>query len=160
MTTKNSQNYLIALQKVTDYPIPVQDDDLINWSNITLQKHIKKAELTLRLVSKHEIHELNLRYRQQDKPTNVLAFPSQIPDFIPLEYSILGDVILCPEIIYEESLQQHKSLQAHWAHITIHGILHLLGFDHINPDDEIIMQTQEITILNQLGFPNPYLELE
>lgn len=156
--TEHTDKFLIEIQHATITPIPIDDKYLIQWSEATLLPHCDKAELTLRLVDKAEIHALNLRYRQQDKPTNVLAFPSESPSYVELSYRFLGDVIICPEVIAEESIAQHKTLDAHWAHILIHGILHLLGYDHIKPSDEEIMQNKEILILQAFGFTNPYLE--
>jgi probable rRNA maturation factor len=107
-------------------------------------------------VDKNDITQLNHLYRKQNKATNVLAFPANLPDEIALDYPLLGDVIICPEILLEESLSLQKPLIAHWALIVIHGVLHLLGYDHIEEEDARVMQALEITLLAQLGFDNPY----
>ena len=101
---------------------------------------------------------LNSTYRKQNKVTNVLAFPSNLPKDIQLDVPLLGDVIICPSVLQAESESLNKPLQAHWAHIVIHGVLHLLGFDHVRDEDAPIMQAQEINILEELGFCNPYKE--
>lgn len=149
-------NYHIDLQHVCEENIPVDDYSLISWAKLPLIEHMNSAELTLRLVDTEEIKQLNHLYRQQNKATNVLAFPSNIPDNIELEYPLLGDVVICPSVLQAESAELSKPLEAHWAHIVIHGVLHLLGYDHIEDNDAEIMQAYEIKLLAKLGFPNPY----
>lgn len=150
-------SYYIDLQHACDEPIPVSDKLLINWAKLALQEHRESGELTLRLVNTEEITHLNHTYRHQTKATNVLAFPSTLPDNIELDYPLLGDVIVCPAILHKESLESNKPLQDHWAHIIIHGVLHLLGFDHIKTSEAKIMQALEIKLLAKLGITNPYL---
>ena len=120
------------------------------------KRSIERAELTVRLTTIEEITTLNTTYRHQPKPTNVLAFPSQLPDTITLKYPLLGDLVICPAILKKEHIEQKRPLIAHWAHIVIHGALHLLGFDHIDDKDTVLMQTEEIKLLAELGFENPY----
>jgi len=156
--TENTDKFLIEIQHATKTSLPITDEYLIQCAHTTLQDLCDKAELTVRLINKSDMQNLNFIYRQKNKPTNVLAFPSSLPACVELAYPFLGDVILCPEIIFQESIMQNKPLEAHWAHILIHGILHLLGYDHIQPSDEKIMQTKEIQILQQLGVSNPYLD--
>jgi probable rRNA maturation factor len=96
---------------------------------------------------------MNHQYRQQNKPTNVLAFPSEIPPQVTLDYPFLGDVIICPAVLHRESMALGKPCEAHWAHIVIHGILHLLGYDHLDDQDACIMQALENKLLVQLGYP-------
>jgi probable rRNA maturation factor len=148
--------YHIDLQNACDDLIPVSIDKLISWAELPLIDHLKAAELTLRLVDDKEIIQLNYAYRQQKKATNVLAFPSAIPADIELKYPLLGDVIICPSVLQAESREQNKPLMAHWAHIIIHGVLHLLGYDHIQDNDAEIMQAVEIKLLAKIGFSNPY----
>lgn len=149
-------SYHIDLQHACDEPIPVSDESLRTWAELALLEHMDSAELTLRLVDPTEITDLNHTYRQQNKPTNVLAFPSELPDNIELDYPLLGDVIICPLVLQQESQESGKSLQEHWAHIVIHGVLHLLGYDHIKDSDAGIMQALEVKLLSKLGFANPY----
>lgn len=151
-----SMNDLIDIQHACTQPIPVSDDALIQWAQSVLVPLHATAELTLRLVDKHEITDLNRVYRKQDKATNVLAFPSALPPEIQVEHPFLGDVIICPAVLEEESVAQHVPLIAHWAHIVIHGVLHLLGHDHLEEHDTALMQALEIKALAQLGFDNPY----
>ncbi|KTC92968.1 MULTISPECIES: rRNA maturation RNase YbeY [Legionella] len=149
-------SYHIDLQHACDEPIPVSDESLRTWAELALLEHMDSAELTLRLVDPTEITDLNHTYRHQNKPTNVLAFPSELPDNIELDYPLLGDVIICPLVLQQESQESGKSLQEHWAHIVIHGVLHLLGYDHIKDSDAGIMQALEVKLLSKLGFANPY----
>ncbi|WP_026069439.1 rRNA maturation RNase YbeY [Legionella tunisiensis] len=144
--------YHIDLQNACNASIPVSDEKLISWAKLPLIDHLQTAELTLRLVDDKEMTQLNHAYRQQNKATNVLAFPSAIPAGVELEYPLLGDVIICPSVLQAESIEQDKSLTEHWAHIVIHGVLHLLGYDHIQDSDAEIMQSAEIKLLAKLGF--------
>jgi probable rRNA maturation factor len=100
--------------------------------------------------------DLNHTYRKQNKTTNVLSFPSDLPESIQLDCPFLGDIIICPEVLLTESQQHNKSLQEHWSLIVIHGVLHLLGYDHIEEDDALTMQGIEIKLLAELNYANPY----
>ena len=111
---------------------------------------------SVQIVSKDEMRELNNTWRGKDRPTNVLSFPMQSPDEVDLK--ILGDLALCADVIDTEAIQQHKPAQAHWAHMVVHGMLHLQGYDHIDEHQAEEMEALEIRILDQLGFDNPYLE--
>ncbi len=148
--------YHIDLQNATDAPLPLTEEELIHLAELTLKEHQKAAELTIRLVDAEEMIHLNNTYRKQNKPTNVLAFPSSLPDHIELEYPLLGDIIICPEVLLAESQQLNKSLKEHWSLIVIHGVLHLLGYDHIKEDEALVMQSLEIKLLNELGYSDPY----
>ncbi|MDX1408882.1 MAG: rRNA maturation RNase YbeY, partial [Saprospiraceae bacterium] len=116
------------------------------------------GDITLRIVSEDEIRMLNRDYRGKDKPTNVLSFPFEMPEGLPAEAipPLLGDVIICDAVVRQEANEQHKPLQAHWAHMVTHGVLHLLGYDHIDDDDAVIMETLEIRALAEQGFDDPY----
>ena len=149
-------NYHIDIQHACEDTIPITDETFSEWATLVLSTQRDSAELTLRLVDRDEITQLNDCYRKQNKATNVLAFPANIPDNITLDYPLLGDVIICPHVLQEESISLNKPLIAHWALIVIHGILHLLGYDHIEDNDATIMQALEIKLLAQLGFDNPY----
>lgn len=148
--------YLIDIQHACQMQIPFSDDMLISWIKKALESQCQTGELTLRLVDPEEIMALNASYRQKKKPTNILSFPSQLPKNIPLEYPLLGDMIVCPEVLASESQSFGTPLDAHWAHILIHGVLHLFGYDHIQTEDAVVMQTLEIQLLDQFGFTNPY----
>ncbi len=111
---------------------------------------------SVQIVSNDEMRELNNTWRGNNKPTNVLSFPMQSPEEVDLK--TLGDLALCADVINTEARQQHKSVQSHWAHMVVHGMLHLQGYDHIDDEQADAMEALEIRILNQLGFDNPYLE--
>lgn len=157
-------NYYIDVQNATDESLPVSEDELTRLAHLALRDYQKEAELTIRMVTPEEMTYLNHTYRKQNKTTNVLAFPSSLPPELQIECPLLGDVVICPHVLLEESNQLNKPLEAHWALILIHGILHLLGYDHIKDDEATIMQAIEIKLLAELGFPNPYaaedIELE
>ena len=131
-----------------------EEEDFQRWVNSALLTYNKAFELTIRIVDNEESRNLNYQYRQKDKPTNVLSFPFDVPDGIELD--LLGDLVIAADIVKDEANQQNKSLSSHWAHMVIHGCLHLLGFDHISEDDAIEMETIEIAIMDRLGFNNPY----
>lgn len=112
-------------------------------------------ELTVRIVDKDEIRSLNKTYRHIDKFTNVLSFPFEMPPQIQLP--LLGDVIICHDVVVEESHQQCKTIEQHWAHMVVHGVLHLMGYDHIDAAEAKLMESLEIRILDKLNISNPYL---
>ncbi len=126
-----------------------------HWVDTVLNHVSHNAfELTIRLVDSQESQQLNYQYRQQDKPTNVLSFPFEIPDGI--ELNLLGDLVICTQVVAQEAKVQNKALFDHWAHMVIHGCLHLLGYDHINDNDAVEMEALEIKILAELAINNPY----
>ncbi|HSW69204.1 MAG TPA: rRNA maturation RNase YbeY [Gammaproteobacteria bacterium] len=128
---------------------------LKRWVTAALKNKMESAELTIRIVDKAEITELNSTYRKKNKPTNVLSFPFDMPEECD-EIHILGDIIICADVVHEEALEQDKTLEAHFAHMVVHGTLHLLGYDHEKDSDAEIMEAEEIKILNNLGINNPY----
>ncbi len=113
-----------------------------------------EAQLTIRITDEAEIQELNRTYRHQDKPTNVLSFPFEQPPGV--EIPLLGDIIICAAVVAREADEQGKPLEAHWAHMVIHGTLHLLGYDHIEEAEAEEMEGLEIALLTALGYANPY----
>ena len=147
----------IDIQQACNDKPPVTDAVLRHWATRTIEESQSAgAEITLRFVDRDEITQLNHLYRKQNKATNVLAFPSNIPDYITQDCPFLGDVMVCPAVLYDESIALGKPLIAHWALIVIHGKLHLLGYDHIEDHDAAVMQALEIQLLAALGFDNPY----
>jgi probable rRNA maturation factor len=140
--------------KVTS--IPTQDELCVWVSAVCLLQAMAAAEVTVRIVDEDEMHQLNKTYRDKDKPTNVLSFTADIPPEIELEVPLLGDIIICAPIITKEALQQEKALKGHWAHMVIHGVLHLLGYDHESEEDAKVMEEKEVIVLEQLGFEHPY----
>jgi len=137
-----------------NYELP-NDTQFQQWlDSVLLPKH-DNIELTIRIVDATESQSLNNQYRNKNKPTNVLSFPFEVPEGISL--NLLGDIVICADIVNQEAQEQHKTITEHWAHITIHGCLHLLGYDHINDNDAEYMEALEIDILEKLGFNNPYI---
>lgn len=133
------------------------EQDFQLWVETCLAQYQTPFELTIRLVEKSESQELNHTYRGKDKSTNVLSFPFEVPEGV--ELNLLGDLIICSEVVAEEAQKQGKSLQSHWAHMVIHGCLHLLGYDHIADDEAEEMEALEINLMKSLNFSNPYLEI-
>ena len=113
-----------------------------------------EVELSVRIVDEFESQNLNHRYREKNKPANVLSFPSELPP--ELELPLLGDLVICARVVEREALEQNKKPQAHWAHMLVHGALHLLDYDHIDDDDAEEMEALEAKIITGLGFPHPY----
>ncbi|PKH20532.1 rRNA maturation RNase YbeY [Enterobacterales bacterium CwR94] len=126
-----------------------------HWLEAVLPQFQAESEVTLRLVDEAESQELNATYRGKDKPTNVLSFPFEAPPEI--ELSLLGDLIICRQVVEREAQEQQKTLDAHWAHMVIHGSLHLLGYDHIEDDEAEEMESLETEIMLALGYPDPYI---
>ena len=126
------------------------------WVESSLVSSFTELEQTVRVVSEAESQSLNSQYRGKDQPTNVLSFPS---DSQYLDYECLGDLVICAPVIELEALEQGKPHEAHWAHMVVHGMLHLQGFDHQNDQDADEMETLEIKVLSTLGLTNPYNEL-
>ncbi len=119
-----------------------------------------RVEITVRMVGRDESHALNLAYRGQYKPTNVLSFAAEVSPMMveQLGYEPLGDLVICVPVVVDEAVAQHKSPQAHLTHLIVHGVLHLLGYDHVHSDAEAaLMEGLEIGTLARLGFYNPYV---
>ena len=137
-------------------------ETLLSWALIVLQKFdLLAANISIQIVNADEMQKFNATYRHKDKPTNILSFPFEAPPGLPKEAQMndfLGDLIICPEVLIREALEQHKLIDHHWCHILIHGILHLLGYDHINEADAANMERLEISFLAQFNIDNPYVE--
>jgi probable rRNA maturation factor len=133
-------------------PLPAESE-LCLWAQTAL-RDLTEADLTLRLVDSEESHKLNSRFRGKSQPTNVLSFPAELPP--GLDIPLLGDVVICAPLVKEEAAVQGKSLQAHFAHLVIHGVLHLQGYDHQDDQQAAEMEALEVELLNSLGFANPY----
>lgn len=123
------------------------------WVAAALQESHNELEQTIRIVDKSESRDLNSRFRDKDSATNVLAFPS---DAGLLDYDCLGDLVICAPLVVTEARAQGKTVEAHWAHLVVHGMLHLQGYDHNDDDETALMEALEIRILNFLGYTNPY----
>jgi probable rRNA maturation factor len=126
------------------------------WVNTALSEHHVASELTIRIVDEEESAMLNSKYRKKTGPTNVLSFPVDIDP--PFDYPLLGDIVICAPVVSSQAQEYCKDLTAHWAHIVIHGTLHLLGYDHITQEEATKMETLETELLVNLGYPPPYGE--
>ena len=133
-----------------DIPSPEQFEQ---WAAAALQPE-SIPELSIRVVAEGEGRELNLAYREKDYATNVLSFPFEAPAGLPIEY--LGDLVICAPVVAREAREQGKSPESHWAHMVVHGVLHLQGYDHIEKAEAEQMETLEKHIMAQLGYANPY----
>lgn len=137
--------------------------DIAAWATEALGRRAANAELSVRLVGRAEGRKLNAHYRGKDYATNVLSFPASEWAAAPAHAAAsetvtpLGDLVICPPVLRAEALEQHKTLRAHWAHLVVHGSLHLIGYDHERDADARRMERREIAVLRRLGFTNPYL---
>ena len=130
-------------------------EQIEQWATAAVQPQSDEVEMTVRIVDEAESHELNLNYRGKDRPTNVLSFPFECPDEV--ELPLLGDLVICRQVVEREAQEQDKPVMAHWAHMVVHGSLHLLGYDHIKDDEAEEMESLETQIMTGLGFADPYL---
>ena len=151
----------LALQQVLNDDSPLSNglpnaQQFEHWVLAALEGKLSEAELVIRIVEATESAELNGTYRNKSVPTNVLSFPFEAPPEV--ELPLLGDLVICAEVVAQEAEEQGKALHAHWAHMVIHGVLHLLGYDHIENDEAEEMEKLEIELLASLGYNNPYIE--
>lgn len=130
------------------------DKEIKDWATAVLKNRLSSYLLTIKIVDEEEMILLNRTYRNKEKSTNVLSFACQLPEH--LRGNILGDIAICAPVVQREAKDANKSLISHWAHLVVHGILHLLGYDHENDDDATIMENLESNLLKELGFPDPY----
>ena len=147
-------NSRVELQIACDAEHLPSESDFNRWVDCVLRQQKAAGEVCIRIVSEQESQTLNRDYRGKDRPTNVLSFPFEVPPGIPV--SLLGDLVICAEVVAREAREQHKPLQDHWAHMVVHGTLHLLGFDHINDEEAEEMEALERTLLAQMDIADPY----
>ena len=145
----------LDLQIASDSPRIPAKADLAVWAAAALAGRRDFAELTIRTVDEAEGAELNLRYRGRSGATNVLSFPFEAPPGMPA-IDLLGDLVICAPVVEREAAEQARALDAHWAHMVVHGVLHLLGLDHRDDAEAREMEALETAILGGLGFPQPY----
>jgi len=143
----------LEVQRATSFE-PLPDDRQFEcWVSAALQR-TGEVILTIRVVDREEMRALNMRYRGKDSATNVLSFPAEVP--AEVELPLLGDIVLCAPLVADEAQAQDKPVEAHWAHLTVHGVLHLLGHDHQDARDAEAMEGLEVRILESLGIGDPY----
>jgi probable rRNA maturation factor len=154
--TRRARAVVVTVQNAAaeaHVPVPAQ---LRKWARSALADGVR-GELTVRIVDENESAELNSRYRGKKGPTNVLSFRSELtPAAAAEELLPFGDVVICAEVVEREAREQGKPLAAHWAHMVVHGTLHLQGFDHERARDAAAMEARERALLAKLGFPDPY----
>lgn len=148
----------LDLQLASEASVPSEAQFRL-WCEMGLRMRSADSELTIRLVDETEGRELNHTWRHKDYATNVLSFPADVPDDM-LDIPLLGDLVICAPVIAREAQEQGKAPDAHWAHMVIHGCLHLLGYDHIDDEEAEEMEALERTLLEELGFPDPYADDE
>ncbi len=147
-----NNNIQVDIQIKSDQENIPSKKELIEWTKAALERRM--AEITICIVDEDESAYLNKTYRNKKGSTNVLSFPlSSLHD----DTILLGDIVICAPIASKEANAQHISVKAHWAHLVVHGTLHLQGFDHIKEDDAKIMEAKEVLLLSALGFSNPYV---
>ena len=149
----------LDLQLATDASKLPAEAQLRRWVELALRQRTADSELTIRLVDAEEGQELNRTYRHKDYATNVLSFPAEVPDGL-LDIPLLGDLVICVPVVEREAREQNETLEAHWAHLVIHGCLHLLGYDHIDDEEAEEMEGLERQLLAELGYPDPYRDDE
>ncbi|WNW13306.1 rRNA maturation RNase YbeY [Pseudomonas sp. DTU_2021_1001937_2_SI_NGA_ILE_001] len=146
----------LDLQIASDTPAP-SEAQFRQWCEMGLRQRQGDSEMTIRLVDEAEGRELNRTWRHKDYATNVLSFPADVPDDL-LDIPLLGDLVICVPVVDREAAEQGKARDAHWAHMVIHGCLHLLGYDHIEDDEAEEMEALERRLLEELGYPDPYAD--
>lgn len=137
---------------------PIASDQVVSWVKSLASEIEEASELVIRVVDANESQKLNKTFRDKDYPTNVLSFPADIQ--LPEGPTILGDIAICLPVVKREADEQSKRFDQHFAHMVVHGCLHLMGYDHEDEDDADQMEAKEIGILENLGYPNPYLSQE
>lgn len=147
-------SHKIDIQNASSFgPLP-EINLIVEWAKQALDEHHKEAEITVRIVDEEEGKELNKTWRKKDSATNVLSFPIGKP--IEQAPNLLGDIVICAPVVEQEAKAQGKEREAHWAHLVIHGILHLQGYDHESDKEANLMESKEVLILNNIGYANPY----
>lgn len=145
----------LDLQLATTAQELPSETQLRQWCELALRQRTAPSELTIRIVDEAEGRELNHTWRGKDYPTNVLSFPADIPEGL-LDIPLLGDLVICAPVVAREAAEQGKTASAHWAHLVIHGCLHLLGYDHLDDEEAEEMEGLERQLLAELGYPDPY----
>ena len=151
----------LDIQRVTTAVNIPGDDQFRLWVKAALVGKSSDFTLAIRIVDEQEGQHLNRQYRNKDYATNVLSFPAELPESLPAEIRLpqLGDLVICAPVVAREAMEQHRPETDHWAHLSIHGVLHLLGYNHEMPDEALVMESLETEILAGLGISDPYQDL-
>ncbi len=152
-----SPNPLVEIQRIESATAQPDDADLLCWvqAALTGAGNSVEVELVIRIVAEDEIRVLNRDYRGKDAPTNVLSFAFEAPPQV--ETGLIGDLVICAPVVVREAVAQGKTASAHWSHMVVHGVLHLLGHDHMGDEQAQEMEGLEVAILGKLGFEDPYV---
>ncbi|AJI55130.1 putative rRNA maturation factor YbeY [Francisella philomiragia] len=154
----------LNLNVINDDEHPIPNQDLLEkcFALVANKHNISQAEVNVSIVSNQEIQQINEQFRHKDKPTNIISFEFEKPEGLPedIAANFWGDIVIAPEVLKKEAKEQNKNLDDHWQHIFIHGLLHLLGYDHIDDIEAEEMENLEIELLAELGIANPYIEQE
>jgi len=145
---------MIEIQKISNLGSLPDNKLIIKWAEKALQKNNAEAEIVIRIVDTNESKELNKKWCEKNYATNVLSFPVSKP--IEQAPNLLGDIVICANLVISEAREQKKDIKEHCAHLVVHGILHLQGYDHNSKSEANIMESMEVNILNDLGYDNPY----
>jgi len=154
MKTEATQRLVLEVQHATEVSDVPDEQALHAWALAALGNGPAPVELVIRIVDQPESRALNARYRGKDKPTNILSFPFEAPPGI--EMNLLGDLVICAAVVAREAREQHKPLDHHWAHMVVHGVLHLRGYNHLDDKQASEMETLEKQILEGFGIADPY----
>jgi len=146
----------LTVQIATNIPNCPDTETIRNWVSLTLARDSQAAEMTVRIVDEEECAELNHRYRNKEGATNVLSFPYEAVS--GSGQTLFGDIVICAPVVEREAREQNKELQSHWAHMVIHGTLHLMGYNHIEENEAETMESLERSLMDSLGYADPYLE--
>lgn len=147
----------IDIQRIFDSNGQPDQMQIQAWVDAALEGFGQDTEIVIRIVDETESAQLNEQYRHKKGPTNILSFPFEVPEGIELD--LLGDLVICAPVVAREAAEQHKQPAQHWAHIVVHGVLHLLGYDHTGDDEAEQMESREIEILKKMDINNPYIEV-
>ncbi len=147
----------IEIQAVVESPEQPRPQQIQIWVDAALEGLHQDKEIVVRIVDETECTWLNEQYRHKNGPTNILSFPFEMPEGVQdMDLNLLGDLVICAPVVAKEAAEQLKTLEHHWAHMIVHGVLHLLGYDHIDDEDAERMESKEIAILKLLKINNPY----
>lgn len=151
----------VEIQRATQIAGTPGDEQFQAWIEAVPAAPGLKYSLGIRIVDDEEAQRFNRQYRGRDHATNVLSFPAELPEGLPedIRKTLLGDLLICAPVVVREAQEQNRPVGDHWAHLTIHGILHLLGYDHEQAGDADVMESLEIAILAGLGISDPYLDI-
>ena len=151
----------VAIQRATRTAGIPGDDQFQKWIEAVPAASELRYSLDIRIVDDEEARRFNREYRGRDYATNVLSFPAELPEGLPdeIRQTQLGDLLICAPVVVREAQEQNRPAADHWAHLTIHGLLHLLGYDHEQPGEAAVMESLETEILAGLGIPDPYVEI-